>query len=150
MAGMIMGRTIDAGHGSKAVWLAFAVLALTTTVRAFAEGATMAVIANALGALVICLYIPTVMTAVYNEAKHSPCSLRFHIATEGAWDAGCAASCLVCAALIALGAPLGASILLSLAGAVASLVLLRRYYANLSVAGELSTADVLVATDGHK
>ena len=149
-AGMIMGRTIDAGHGSKAVWLAFAVLALTTIVRAFAEGATMAVIANALGALVICLYIPTVMTAVYNEAKHSPCSLRFHIATEGAWDAGCAASCLVCAALIALGAPLGASILLSLAGAVASLVLLRRYYADLRVGGELSTADVLVATDGHK
>jgi hypothetical protein len=28
------------------------------------------------------------MTPVYNEAKNSPCSLRFQFAAEGGWDAG--------------------------------------------------------------
>jgi hypothetical protein len=140
VAGMVLGRQIDAGHGGKAVWLAFGAMTLTIIVRAASSGPTMAVIANALGALVIALYIPTVMTAVYNEAKHSPCSLRFHIATEGAWDAGCASSCFVAAGLIALGVPLSFAILLSLIGAVASLVLLRRYYAELARRGEVGAA----------
>jgi hypothetical protein len=91
-----------------------------------------AVIANALGALVFCLYVPAIMTAVYNQSKGSPCALRFHVATEGAWDAGCASGCLVAAGLIALGAPLGAAILLSLIGALVILALLRRYYAELA------------------
>jgi hypothetical protein len=93
----------------------------------------MAVIANALGALVSCLHAPAVMTAVYNLAKRSPCPLRFHIATEGAWDAGCAGGCLAAAALIARGAPLAYGILLSLGGAVTVLILLRRYYATRNV-----------------
>jgi len=130
-AGLVLGRNIDAGHGSKAVWLAFAVMATTIVVRSLADSAAIAVIANALGALVVCLYIPTIMTAVYNEAKHSPCPLRFHIATEGAWDAGCATGCFASAGLIVLGVPLSWAILLSLAGAVASLALMRRYYAEL-------------------
>ena len=131
VAGMLLGRQIDAGHGGKAVWLAFAAMAFTIIVRTFSDGVAMAVTANALGALVVCLYIPTMMTAVYNEAQHSPCSLRFHIATEGAWDAGCASSCFVAAGLIALGVPLSYAILLSLVGAFASLILLRRYYSEL-------------------
>ena len=131
VAGMILGRNIDAGHGGKAVWLAFAALALTTLARATSVGPAMAIIANALGALVYCLYVPTMMTAVYNEAKQSPCSLRFHVATEGAWDTGCASGCFVAAGLIALGVPLSFAILLSLGGALSTLVLLRRYYAEL-------------------
>jgi hypothetical protein len=131
VAGMVLGRQIDAGHGGKAVWLAFAAMAFTIIVRTFSDGVAMAIAANALGALVVCLYIPTMMTAVYNEAQHSPCSLRFHIATEGAWDAGCASSCFVAAGLIALGVPLSYAILLSLIGAFASLILLRRYYSEL-------------------
>jgi DHA1 family inner membrane transport protein len=147
-SGMLLGRQIDAGHGSKAVWLAFAAMAFTILARTFSAGATMAVVANALGALVICLYIPTLMTAVYNEAKHSPCSLRFHIATEGAWDAGCASSCFISAGLIAIGVPLNAAISLALIGAVASLVLLRRYYARLGEEIEAAPAE-LAPSDAH-
>ena len=131
VAGVFLGRHIDAGHGGKAVWIAISVLVLTIVMRAASMGPAMAVFAIALGALVYCLYVPTVMTAVYNQAKRSPCSLRFHMATEGGWDAGCAAGSLVAAAFIALGLPLSFAILLSLAGAMAMLVLLRRYYAEL-------------------
>jgi hypothetical protein len=48
---------------------------------------------------------------------------------ESGWDLGRAAGCLIAAALVALGAPLQAAILPSLGGAVAALILLRRYYA---------------------
>lgn len=130
VAGLVLGRHIDAGHGRSAVSYALGVLAVTTVLRAAAPGhAVLAVIANALGALVVCLYIPTIMTAVYNQAKHSPCPLRFHVATEGAWDIGCASGCLVAALLSALGMPLSVAILQSLLGAAALFVLLRRYYA---------------------
>jgi DHA1 family inner membrane transport protein len=78
---------------------------------------------------VVCLYIPTVMAAVHNQAKRSACTLRFHVATEGAWDVGCGSGCLVAALLSALGV-LSVAILLSLLGALALFVLLRRYYAS--------------------
>ena len=87
-----------------------------------------AVAANALGALVTCLYTPTLMTAVYNLSKRSPCPLRFHVATEGGWDAGGSTACLITAFLVSRGAPLSVGVLLSLAGAVSAFVLLRRHY----------------------
>jgi hypothetical protein len=34
------------------------------------------------------LYLPAWMTPVYNEAKISPCVLRFQFAAEGGWDVG--------------------------------------------------------------
>ncbi len=83
--------------------------------------------------MVGCLYIPTMMTAVYNLAKRSPCVLRFHFMAEGAWDLGGAGGCLTAAALIGMGAPLASGLLLSLAGAAIALVLLRRYYAKLAL-----------------
>jgi DHA1 family inner membrane transport protein len=93
------------------------------------DRAALAVIANAMGALVGYLYTPTIMTAVYNQAKSSPCALRFHIATEGGWDLGCAAGCLTVAFLSAIGISLSVGILLSLAGVAPLFVLLRHHYA---------------------
>jgi hypothetical protein len=85
-------------------------------------------VANAAGALVPALYVPTMMTAVYNQAKGSPCALRFHIATEGGWDAGAASGCIIVAGLLWAGAPIWLGILLSLPGAAAAFALLRGYY----------------------
>jgi hypothetical protein len=130
LAGLVLGRHIDAGRGGQAVWYAFGMLALILVLRADAAGsAAVAVLANALGALVGCLYIPTLMTPVYTLAKRSPCTLRFHVATEGGWDIGGAGGLLAAAAVVALGLPLSASILLSLAGVAAAAMMLRRYYA---------------------
>ena len=130
IGGLTLGRHIDAGHGKRAVWLAVLVMATIILLRAIATGHTaFAVLANALGALGACVYIPTVMTAVYTMAKRSPCTLRFHVATEGGWDAGGAAGLLIAATATEFALPLGGSILLSLAGLAAIAILLRRYYA---------------------
>lgn len=127
--GLVLGRHIDAGHGRRAVWLAVGALVVTILWRAAAAGdAYWAVAANALGALVTCLYTPTLMTAVYNLSKRSPCPLRFHVATEGGWDAGGAIACLIIALLASYGVPLAAGVLLALAGAASAFVLLRRCY----------------------
>jgi Major Facilitator Superfamily len=127
---LILGRHIDAGHGNRAVWWAVGSIAAIMILRAIAIGhPALAVAANALGALGACLYIPTVMTAVYTLAKRSPCTLRFHVATEGGWDAGGAAGLLVAALATEFGLPLRDSILMSLAGLAAVAILLRRYYA---------------------
>jgi hypothetical protein len=72
------------------------------------------------------------MAPVYIRAKSSPCALRFHMATEGAWDIGNVAGCVASAALVASGLPLSAAILLSLFGTAIAFVTLRRYYGGLS------------------
>jgi hypothetical protein len=89
VGGLLLGRLIDSGRGTRAVWYSVSLAALVITMRAGVLGnPTLAVAANALGSLVSCLYVPTLMTAVYNQAKRSPCVLRFHIAAEGGWDVG--------------------------------------------------------------
>ena len=135
--GMLLGRNIDAGHGKRAVVIAYAVIAAVTLLRASSLGTPwLAVGANALGALSACLQVPAMMTAVYNLAKASPCPLRFHIAAEGGWDAGCAAGCLTAAALAAAGVSLAFALVLTLLGSAASVFLLRRYYARSGAAIE--------------
>jgi hypothetical protein len=130
LGGMFLGRHIDAGHGTRAAWIALAALTLTTILRAASYGnAPFAVVANACGALVTCLYLPALGTAVYNQAKRSPCTLRFHIAAEAGWDIGGAVALLIAAGLLAAGVPVGAVILLSLLGTGGSFLLLRQYFA---------------------
>jgi DHA1 family inner membrane transport protein len=129
VSGLLLGRYIDAGHGGRAVWLAAGSLGLVIILRTVSStDPILAVVANAAGALVPALYVPTMMTAVYNQAKGSPCALRFHIATEGGWDAGAASGCIIVAALLWAGAPIWLGIALSLPGAAAAFALLRGYY----------------------
>lgn len=131
IGGLTLGRHIDAGRGKQAVWYAFGTFALIVALRAAATGdATIAVLANALGAFGACLYIPTLMTAVYTMAKRSPCTLRFHVAAEGGWDVGGAMGLLAAALATGLGVGLWAGVLQSLAGVAAIVIMLHRYYAN--------------------
>jgi len=94
-----------------------------------------------MGALVSALYVPTLMTAVYNQAKGSPCALRFHIATEGGWDAGGASGCMLAAGLLWAGAPISLGILVSLPGTAAAFVLLMRYYGRLGLRAPPAAAE---------
>jgi len=129
VGGLVLGRFIDAGHGTRAVWLAYGGFLIVTLLRAVAPGhPTLAITANALGSLDACIYIPTMMTAVYNLAKRSPCTLRFHVFSEGGWDIGGASGCLFIALLAWAGVPLSIGILTSLAGAAVGFTILRRYY----------------------
>jgi len=127
--GLFFGRHIDKGHGRRAAVVAYVAAALVIALRATAVGSPwLAVAANAIGSLAVALLVPAMMTAVYNLAKASPDPFRFHVATEGAWDIGCAGGVLSGAALAALGAPMGVAILLALPAAVACAWLLWRYY----------------------
>jgi hypothetical protein len=129
IAGLLLGRHIDGGYGARAAAIACGSFAALTLFRALStDNAVLAVAANACGAIVACLYIPTLMTAVYNQAKRAPCTLRFHVAAEGGWDFGGATGCLVAALMAAAGLPLSDGILLSLGGISLSFVLLRLYY----------------------
>ena len=130
VGGLFLGRLIDKGGGARAVWYSVGLLAMVIAMRAVVlHNPALAVAANALGALVGCLYVPTLMTAVYNKAKRSPCVMRFHIAAEGGWDVGVSTGLGVAAALVWGGYPIAWGILLSMVGAASVFFLLQRYYA---------------------
>ena len=129
VGGLLLGRLIDAGHGTRAAWVALIALGGTSVFRAVSVGsAPLAVLANASGALVACLYVPVLGTAIYNQAKRTPCTLRFHIAAEAGWDLGGASALLIAAGLLSAGVPIGTCIMLSLLGAMAAFHLLRTYF----------------------
>ena len=123
VSGLFLGRLIDSGRGARAVWIAGGVLTLVNSPARRSRRAhpLLAVLANALGAFVACLYVPTMMTAVYNQAKRSPCVMRFHIAAEGGWDVGVTTGLSLSAMLVWLGFSIAHTILLSLVGAAFTL-----------------------------
>jgi len=63
------------------------------------------------------------------------------VGTEGGWDVGGGAACLVAAAMLALGAPLWLTLLLPLGGILLNLILLQRYYARLAAPLATSRAE---------
>ncbi len=128
-AGLFMGRNIDLGHGMRAVWLMFGAGVAIILAKTFAGSPPLAIAANVLPALIGSLHTPTLMTAVYNLAKRSPCPLRFHLAAEGGWDVGYVTGLLISAGLLLLGASAHWVIPISLLGMVGLFVMLRRYYA---------------------
>jgi len=128
LCGPLLGRHIDAGHGRRALVVGFAAIAAIVLLRAASLGSpALAVIANALGALLGLLLLPST-TVIYNLAKASPCPMRFHMATEAGWDVGCATACLIAAALAASGTPLSSAIVLALPAVAALGLILWRFY----------------------
>ncbi len=129
VSGLALGRWIDRGHGPRAVWLGVGAIAAGIAFRAVGAGhPLLAVVANAAGAVAVALYVPTVMTAVYNQAKAAPCVLRFHLAAEGGFDIGCAGGCMAAAAVLWAQLPIALAILPGLSGAAAMAALLRHAY----------------------
>jgi MFS transporter, DHA1 family, inner membrane transport protein len=129
-ASLAIGRFIDLGHGRRSLLVAYAACAAVLVLKAVSLGSPwLAVAANALATIAALLLEPVMMSPLYNLAKASPCPLRFHMATEGGWDLGCAGGCLSAAALTAAAIPLSASMLLALAGAAVGFALLWGRYA---------------------
>lgn len=144
IAGLFLGRHIDSGGGIRALLVATAGLIAVILLRAASPGhALLAVGANALASVGNCLYIPAEMTAVYNLAKRSSCTLRFHVATEGAWDVGGGSASLIAAGMLWAGLPMSAALLLPLIGLAGGFVLLRRYYTE---HGEIAQLDPVAVT----
>jgi hypothetical protein len=129
LAGMAFGRFIDAGHGARAVWINAVVITVLLLLKAACVGsapaiAVASIIANLLGGL----YLPVLMTAVYNDGKLAACTLRFSMLAEAGWDIGGTIAC-VCAAIAWAGGVRPAAILLfALVGVLPQTWLaLRRY-----------------------
>jgi hypothetical protein len=127
--GLVLGRHVDAGHGRRALVIAFTAISFVVLLRAASlDWPWLAVTANALGSLAMPLLSPVLGGANYNLAKASPCPLRFKIASEGGWDVGCFTACVCAAALTASNAPLSFGLVLAIPGMCAQAFLLWGYY----------------------
>jgi MFS family permease len=127
--GLLLGRHIDAGHGRRAVVIAYAVAAAVIVARSASLGTPwLAIASNALGGFVMPLLLPPLGAATYNLAKAAPCPLRFQITAEAGWDLGCIAGCLLAAALATAGISLTLAILCALPGMAIGARLLLKYY----------------------
>jgi hypothetical protein len=137
LSGVLIGRWMDAGQARRIVWVNAAVAAGILVLKSLCGGHPIPVIAaTTVAALLSGLYIPSFMTAVYNDAKASPCPLRFHFAAEGAWDVGGSFACILAAAACMAHLPLDAIILMALPGVALQVHLLsRRYRAAASAPG---------------
>jgi MFS transporter, DHA1 family, inner membrane transport protein len=129
LAGMAFGRFIDAGHGARAVWINAVAITVLPLLKAACVGsapaiAVASIIANLLGGL----YLPVLMTAVYNDGKLAACTLRFHMMAEAGWDVGGTIACVCAAIAWAGGVPPAAILLFPLVGVLPQTWLaLRRY-----------------------
>ena len=131
LSGLVLGRNIDMGHGRRAVTIAYGAAAALVLLRVFSFGTPwLAVLANALGSIVLSLMAPALGTPIYNLSKASPCPMRFSIATEAGYDVGCFAGCVMAAGIAWAGMPLWIAVLMTLPALAASTWLLRRYYAD--------------------
>jgi hypothetical protein len=114
LSGLLLGRFIDCGHARRATWVSALTLAGTLIAKASCDTGAISVLSVALVTTGLGgLYMPSLMTAIYNEAKASPCAFRFHFAAEVGWDIGGALACLVAAALCASGFSLQTIIVLA-------------------------------------
>lgn len=137
VAGFLLGRHIDLGGGRRAVAIAYSTAAAVSVLRALSGGSpTLSVIATAAGSVSAALVMPVMMTAVYNLTKAAPCPVSFSTVTEGAWDLGCAATMLLTAGLVRIGAPLAATMVIGVPSAVAVAILLSRYYRDIERAAK--------------
>ncbi len=129
LGGIVLGRLIDKGHARSAVWVNAGILAIAIVLRAATFGNAAAAVAVAIGTTTVGgFYLPSWMTAVYNEAKIAPCTFRFQFVAEGGWDAGGAVAGVIAAASCALGLPVAAAILLALPMVAVQASLLDRSY----------------------
>ncbi|MBX9774525.1 MAG: hypothetical protein K2Y71_08930 [Xanthobacteraceae bacterium] len=114
IGGMLLGRMIDLGHMRRVAWLNAGLVATGLLARALCGSQADIVIAVAiLSALTGGLYVPVLMTTIYNQAKQAPCAFRFQFAIEGGWDIGAIALCVTAAAMYAAGGSSQAVLLLA-------------------------------------
>jgi MFS family permease len=115
IGGMLLGRMIDLGHMRRVIWLNAGLLIAGLLARVLCGSQPEIVIAVAiLSTLIGGLYVPVLMTTIYNQAKQAPCAFRFMFAIEGGWDAGASSLCLIAAGIYASGGSSHAVILLAI------------------------------------
>jgi MFS family permease len=112
LAGLACGFAIDHGHRhvlSHGVTVALLIGVALRVLAGWAPWAAFA--ANAVGAAVGGLYVPVLMSVVYDRAKRSGSAYQFHLSTEAGWDAGAILGCLASAAVAWSGMPITLAVL---------------------------------------
>jgi MFS family permease len=98
VAGMLCGGAIDRGDRNRWLNVVSWALAGSILLRAASFRFPLAAeIANATGAAVFGLYVPVLMTGVYERAKSTGAAYRFHFAAEAGWDVGGSFGCFAAA-----------------------------------------------------
>jgi hypothetical protein len=91
---------VDRGERDRYLLLVCVALAVGFMLRVGAGWSPLAAtVANATGAAVMGLYVPVLMSVVYDQAKRSGEAYRFHFSAEAGWDIGAASGCLAAALL---------------------------------------------------
>ena len=99
-AGYLCGRGIDRGHRERYLNGVCLMLLVGLVMRSTAAWSPLAAnMANMTGAAVGALYTPVLMSAIYERAKRSGASFRFHFAAEAGWDLGAVSGCLTAATM---------------------------------------------------
>jgi hypothetical protein len=130
VGGFVLGRFIDISRARYAAGINAVVCSAMIVLKAVCgEDPAAVVVTASIAAMMGALYSPSLMTAVYNDAKLSACPMRFQFAAEACWDIGSAAACLAAAAACALGISLQTVILLALPAVGFQAALLRERYA---------------------
>lgn len=102
---LLIGHLIDGGRPLHSLALAYGAAIVALLAKTLAFDAPLAAIgATALGALVAPMTATAMLAPLYDMARTSACTLRFNMATEGGWDLGCSAACLLAAGLLEAGA----------------------------------------------
>jgi MFS transporter, DHA1 family, inner membrane transport protein len=115
IGGMLLGRMIDLGHMRRVAWLNAGLLVIGLLARSLCGlQADIVIVVAILSTLIGGLYVPVLMTTIYNQAKQAPCPFRFQFAIEGGWDVGAFLLCLVAAGIYASGGSSQAVILLAI------------------------------------
>jgi MFS family permease len=129
LGGMAFGRFIDAGYGARAVLINAVLLAGLLLLKAASVGSAPAVaIATIAANLFGGFYVPVLMTAVYNDAKATACTLRFHVIAEAGWDIGGTIACFTAALAFTAGFAPATILLMALLGILPQTWLARRRY----------------------
>jgi len=129
LGSIVLGRFIDLGHARRVIAFNAAMLSIGVLLRTFCVLSPTALIVVALVTTALGgMYVPVLMTAVYNASKASPCPFRFQFIAEGGWDAGGVGVCLAAALFCAVGVSPQATIILALPAVLAQAWLLLRVY----------------------
>lgn len=127
---VLVGKLIDGGRPQHSLLLAYGAAGLALLLKGAAYASPwLAVAATALGALVTPMVATAMLTPLYGMARRSPCVLRFNMATEGGWDLGCSAACLLAAAVLQAGGTFRLPILVGLVAVLTMALKLRGFYA---------------------
>jgi hypothetical protein len=126
LAGLACGAAIDRGRREAYLLAVSAALAAVFVLRAGVSWLPSAAhLANAAGAAANGLYVPVIISAIYERSKRSGAAYQFHLGAETGWDLGAIGGCLAAAATALLPLPPSAAMLPAALGIAAMYVSVR-------------------------